>query len=330
MIDEECPVKIFDDDPNVYLSVYNRGDHWYYYNPDTPPLGEGAMGKVFLGYDYDTNRKVAIKQLFDRFSNVKTVRDRAKLEASLSYCHENLVEMLGSCMYEDEEGYWHVWVLSNYVNGSTLDKYVKSLPEGDALYRTESIVKCMMSVLDALDYLHSKGVIHRDIKPSNIMIDNNGVVKLMDLGVARMNSANTYTANGFVGTPLYAPPEQILRDKLQVQVSPASDVYSLGVTMYVLLQGNNPFNADTDAQILANQVTKKLPYADKLPKKYKRLMNVIWKATEKDRNDRFQTAMEFKNAIQKAMEPETVPWWVYASIAFVTVVLVIILIFAIL
>ena len=81
--ENDVPVRVFEDDPNVYLSVYNMGWHWYYYNPDTAPLGEGAMGKVYLGYEYETNQKVAIKQLFDKYANSKAVRERASLEAAL-------------------------------------------------------------------------------------------------------------------------------------------------------------------------------------------------------------------------------------------------------
>ena len=306
-MEEEVPVRIFDDDPNVYISVFNRGWKWYYYNPDIPSLGEGAMGKVFLGYDYDTNQKVAIKHLFDKYANVKTIRDRSGVEASLSYSHPNIVEMLGRCMYQDEEGYWHVWVLSNYVDGKTIDKYVRSLPDGEDKIHT--VTSLIGSVLSALDYLHSKGVIHRDIKPSNIMVDKSGCAKLMDLGIARVTSANSYTSTGFVGTPLYASPEQIMRDKMQVQATPASDIYSVGMTLYVLLNGEHPFDADTEAQILMNQVTKKLPMAKSLEKKHKKLMNVIWKATDKDPENRFQNALDFKYAMEKSLEPDPVPWW---------------------
>lgn len=306
-MEEDLPIRIFDDDPNVYISVYNRGWKWYYYNPDVPALGEGAMGKVFIGYDYDTNQRVAIKQLFDKYANVKSVRDRSSLEASLAYNHPNIVEMLGSCMYQDEEGYWHVWVLSNFVDGVTIDKYVKSL--GDNIDLVQVVSSLMGNVMNALDYLHSKGVIHRDIKPSNIMVDKQGRVKLMDLGIARVTSANAYTSTGFVGTPLYASPEQIMRDKMQVQATPASDIYSLGMTFYVLLNGNHPFDADTEAQILVNQVTKKLPVAKPLEKKYRKLMSVLWKATDKDPSCRYQKALDFKYAMEKALEPDPIPWW---------------------
>ena len=318
-MEDEVPVRIFDDDPNIYISVFYRGWKWYYYNPDVKCLGEGAMGKVFLGFDYDTNQKVAIKQLFDKYANVRSIRDRARLEASLTYSHPNLVEMQGCCMYEDEEGYWHVWVLSKFVDGENINKYVSKL--GDDANKVPIVAGLIGQVLDALDYLHSKGVVHRDIKPSNIMVDRNRQVKLMDLGVARVTGANSYTSNGFVGTPLYASPEQIMRDKMQVQATPASDIYSLGMTMYVLLNGDHPFEAPTEAQILINQVTKKLPASKALEKKYKKLMNVIWKATDKDPENRYQSAMEFKVAIEKALTPERSPWSRYIIIASIILVL---------
>ena len=309
MQEDMIPVRLFDGDPNIYISVFNRVWKWYYYNPDNASLGEGAMGKVFIGYDYDTNQKVAIKQLFDKYANVKSVRDRSRLEASLTYTHPNIVEMLGSCMYEDEDGYWHVWILSNYVDGVNIDKYERVL--GNDADKVQIVTSLVGDVLNALDYLHSKGVIHRDIKPSNIMVDKTGHVKLMDLGIARVTSANSYTSTGFVGTPLYASPEQIMRDKMLVQATPASDIYSLGMTLYVLMNGEHPFDADTEAQILVNQVTKKLPMAKSLEKKYRKLMDVIWKATDKDPDKRFQKALDFKYAIEKAMEPVMIPWWYF-------------------
>lgn len=310
MYDDDPVIQIFEDDPNVYIRVNNMGYRWYYYNPDRPPLGEGAMAKVYLGYDYETHQKVAIKQLFDRYANNRSVRERAKLEASLSYRHPNMIEMLGMCAFEDEEGDWHVWLVSNYVEGETIDKHIKALVDMDPNMDIVPIVANeICGVLDALDYLHSRGVIHRDIKPSNIMVAKDSTVKLMDLGIARVTGSNSYTSNGFVGTPLYASPEQILRDKTQLQATPASDIYSLGMTMYVLISGTHPFNADTDSQILINQVTRKLPMAEALNKnkRYKKLMNVIWKATDKDQNNRFQSAMEFKAAIKNAIYNEAPP-----------------------
>lgn len=326
--DDEVPVRVFEDDPNVYLSVYNMGWHWYYYNPDTPPLGEGAMGKVYLGYEYETNQKVAIKQLFDKYANSKAVRERASLEAALKFRHPNMVEMLGKCKYQDEDEDWHVWVVSNYVNGVTIDKHIRKLEDSEPNTDMVPIIcEYICSVLEALDYLHSRGIIHRDIKPSNIMVEHGNTPKLMDLGIARVSGSNKYTSNGFVGTPLYASPEQILREKTQEEATPASDIYSLGMTLYVLINGSNPFNAETESKILTNQVTKKLPMSDKL-KKYKKLMGVIWKATDKDKENRYQTAMEFRYDIQEAIKQTALDWMrilIYVGVALLIVIVLLLI-----
>ena len=237
-----------------------------------------------------------------------------------------MVEMLGKCKYQDEEGDWHVWVISNFVDGITIDKHIKKLEDaGSHTDLVPQISGYICDILEALDYLHSRGIVHRDIKPSNIMIESGNTPKLMDLGIARVTGSNTYTSMGFVGTPLYASPEQILRDKIQEQATPASDIYSLGMTLYVLINGSNPFNASTEAKILTNQVTKKLPVSDRL-KNYKKLMNVIWKATEKDKENRYQTALEFRQAIQEALKekPFDRKYLIYGGIA-VSIIIVLLL-----
>lgn len=149
-------------------------------------------------------------------------------------------------------------------------------------------------MLDALDYVHSRGVVHRDIKPSNIMIENESNIRLMDLGIARMNGGNKFSAFGFIGTPQYSAPEQISRDKnSSVQINASTDIYELGITFYELLTGKNPFDAPTEMGTLTKQMKESLPNDDKIPRK---LMQVIWKATEKDQSKRYQTALEFKTA----------------------------------
>ena len=218
--------------------------------------------------------------------------------------------------------------ISNYVNGVTIDKHIRKLEEAEP--NTDMVPKVceyICSILEALDYLHSRGIIHRDIKPSNIMIEQGNTPKLMDLGIARVSGSNKYTSNGFVGTPLYASPEQILREKTQEEATPASDIYSLGMTLYVLINGSNPFNAETESKILTNQVTKKLPMSDKL-KKYKKLMGVIWKATDKDKENRYQTATEFRAAILDAMKPTTPDWMkilIYGGVALLIVIVLLLI-----
>ena len=205
--------------------------------------------------------------------------------------------MIGLCEYQEGQG--PLFVLSSYISGITLEYHVKnqlaSLPHTD---RVEKISREICSVLDALEYLHSRGVVHRDIKPSNLMLENGTTVKLMDLGIARMNGGNKFSSYGFIGTPQYAAPEQILRDTIGAEINASTDLYSLGITFYEFLTGINPMNSNVDSEILSNQVVKKLPYNKAIPN---RLFKVICKATEKESKKRFQTAREFKEAIIDAI-----------------------------
>lgn len=283
-------------DPYIYLYVMGE---WYCYNPLEQPLGGGAMGDVYRGYRCNTGAIIAVKRVKDSYANNKMIRERARQEASLAFRHPNLVEMIGCCEYAPDHG--PIFILSHFVQGENIDKYVKQIP--DTPNKTEKICNAICAVLDALDYIHSRGVIHRDIKPSNIMIENNSNVRLMDLGISRMNGGNKFSQYGFIGTPQYSAPEQITREEGNAAnpINATTDIYELGITFYELLTGVNPMDCETDADTLAKQLKEPLPSNPNIPK---RLMQVLWKATEKEQSKRFQTAMEFKNAIQKALLPE--------------------------
>ena len=314
-----------DGDPYTYLYV---GGQWFCFNPNDPPLGEGAMGTVFLGFSCNDNQRIAVKRVREQYANIPAIRERARQEASLSsLSHPNLVKMIGLCEHSDNHG--PIFILSGYVSGITLDKHVQtqlsSLTEEE---RVEKISLEMCNVLDALQYLHSRGVLHRDIKPSNIMIENGKTVKLMDLGIARMNGGNRYSSFGFIGTPQYAAPEQILREKDHAELTQRTDIYSLGVTFYELLTGVNPFLSDIEADVLSRQVTKPLPYNRAIPRQ---LFKVLRKATEKETQKRFSTASEFRGAIFNALREQDIQLssfmkLLYALGAFL-VVLIVILIF---
>ena len=277
-------------DPRIFLNVMGQ---WYYYDPNSTPLGDGAMGTVYLGFSCNSNQRIAVKRVKDVYANNKMIRERAKQEASLSFSHPNLVQMIGLC--EVAPNYGPIFILSGYVAGITLDAHVKEqlnlLPQED---RIEKISNELCKVLDALQYLHSRGVVHRDVKPSNIMIENGSVVKLMDLGIARLNGGNKYSSYGFIGTPQYAAPEQILRDSDNSEINAQTDIYALGVTYYELLTGKNPFKTDVEAEMLSRQIKMKLPYDKKIPRS---IFNVILKATEKVPAKRYKSASEFKFAI---------------------------------
>lgn len=281
-------------DPLIYL--YAKGQ-WYYYDPSGKPLGEGAMGIVYLGYNCTSNQRVAVKCIRAAYANNPLIRQRARQEASLSFSHPNIVQMIGLCEYQESQG--PIFVLSSYISGTTLEYHVKNqLAHMSPRERVEKISHEICCVLDALDYLHSRGVVHRDIKPSNLMIENGTTVKLMDLGIARMNGGNKFSSYGFIGTPQYAAPEQILRDSSHSEINAVTDLYSLGITFYEFITGVNPMNSGVDSETLSNQVSKRLPDDKAIPK---RLFRVIGKATEKDPARRYQSALEFKEAIIDAM-----------------------------
>ena len=137
-------------DPLVYLFAQGQ---WYFYNPADKPIGSGAMGDVYRGYSCTTRKPIAVKRVKDAFANSPMIRERARQEASLSYRHPNLVEMLGCCEYAQDKG--PIFILSNFVNGTNVDGYMKYF-ENSPL-RVEKACCVIYSVLDALDYIHSKG-----------------------------------------------------------------------------------------------------------------------------------------------------------------------------
>lgn len=278
------------------LICLNVSGHQYVYDPNSKPLGEGAMGTVYLGFSQESNERVAIKRINDRYANNVKIRERARQEATLVLSHPNLVEMKGLCEYAPNEG--PMFILSGYIAGITIETHVKEqlnyLSPND---RLEKIISEICCVLDALQYLHSNGVVHRDVKPSNIMIENGSVVKLMDLGIAKLNGGNKYSSFGFIGTPQYAAPEQIARKTENDEITSRADIYATGVTLYELITGANPFKTVVEAEVLSRQMTMKLPYNNKMPRS---IYNVILKATEKAPENRYQSATEFRYALMEA------------------------------
>lgn len=286
-------------DPYLYLYVERE---WYCYDPNEEPLGSGAMGTVWRGYRVKNGDLIAIKRVKDEYVNIPIIRERARLESSMAFRHQNLIEMIGCCMVHPNRG--PIWLLSKFVSGEEIDKFAKRF--SDVETKVEVISKLICQVLNALEYIHANGIIHRDIKPSNIMIEESSNARLMDLGIARMSGGNKFSQSGFIGTPQYAAPEQITRDTNSIiPINAATDIYALGVTFYELLTDLNPFDSESEMETLTRQLRDLLPKSDLIPK---RLMQVLLKATEKEQPKRYQTAAEFRDAIIVAMVPPPTIW----------------------
>lgn len=267
-------------DSNIYLWVNSR---WYRYDSTAQPVGEGAMGIVYLGFDCKTNDKVAVKLLRQEFWNDVQIRNRLRLEASIIMSHPNLIRMIGCC--EDTSGQGPLYVLSEYVCGVTFKEHVQqqlSYLKSGPLERYHKILSEFRPVLDAVGYLHSCGVIHRDIKPMNIMFQDGCNLKLMDLGIAKADYFFDAHLKGFIGSKPFAAPEQIVDDDVEAIVDRRSDIYALGVTLSYLLVDHFP-----------------LQKADKIPQG---LSDIISKATYKNPAYRYQSADEMASDIDTYLD----------------------------
>lgn len=275
----------------VFLRV---GREWYHYDSSIRPLGAGAMGRVYLGRHYmNSHDLVAIKQVNPAYSRSRAIRERARLEASLAFRHRNLVEMIGCCEDGDLNG--PMFIISRLVQGVTIDRYVEQTFANRA-DRVARIVKCMFPVLDALDYIHSKGIIHLDIKPSNIMVENGSNIRLMDLGIAYTSAQTGINGTGLLGTPGYAAPEQYINDINDYPTFDArTDIYQVGATLYNLIGSGKPYEEDTEQLKPLDGVGK-------------RLMKVIARSLDRDQNRRQASAREFSRELREAIESKPSLW----------------------
>ena len=211
-------------------------------------IGFGGMGMVYEGLDVNLQRPVAIKKMRDEIKSDPRERARfiqeAKLVAALH--HPAIVDIFAIA----EEGQ-DVFLVFEYIKGSTLYDHVTArgrLPLDES-------VAILQGAVEALDYAHGRGIIHRDLKPSNIMLTDEGRVKVMDFGIARvakdaLTKASQVMTNTIVGTPPYMAPEQE-----QGLVRKESDVYALALCLYEMLTGRMAF-AGTGAGMLMSKINK--------------------------------------------------------------------------
>ena len=251
-------------------------------------LGAGGMGKVYKVRNVISDRVEAMKVLLANLAAQKELADRflreIKLLASLN--HPNIAA-LNTAMTLDNQ----LIMMMEYVDGVTLASRLQQgpIPPGDA-------VNYGAQVLSALSYAHKLNVIHRDVKPGNMMLTPQGVVKLMDFGIARPNNEQGMTVTGTtLGSLNYMSPEQVRGEA----VDPRSDLYSMGVSIYEMVTGQLPFRGHSNYSVMSAhlQETPQPPIVLR-PDLPKGLSDIILMSMAKNPNERFQSADAFANALK--------------------------------
>ena len=211
-------------------------------------LGEGGIGKVYAAFDAILQREVALKTLRPELLSDANFVERFRAEAtSLARLNHPNITTLFSLVPDGD----NLCMVMEQVRGHTLDDILKK--RNGPLNVRESLA-IIAQAADGLAYAHSLGVIHRDIKPSNMMIGENGVLKIMDFGIARVRGSQRLTRSGnIVGTLAYMAPEQLRGE----EGDELSDLYSLAIMLYEMLSGAPPFTADTDYDLMQAQIQQK-------------------------------------------------------------------------
>jgi serine/threonine protein kinase len=250
-------------------------------------IGEGGMASVYEAEHEMLGTKVAIKVLNPILSANDEIKERFRNEAKLmaSLNHPNITKVI-----DFDEQPQQLSIVMEFLSGEDLNDVIK---KNGALSEKE-IINCFSQSLSAFQYAHEKGIVHRDIKPSNIFILPNGQVKILDFGIAKLfGTGNDMTQTGTqMGTPIYMSPEQVKADK---SIDHRSDIYSLGVTMFYAINGKPPYDGNTTSQF---DIFNKIVY-DPLPEigRNSYLNDLVKKACNKDRNQRFQYCQEWIDAL---------------------------------
>lgn len=248
-------------------------------------LGRGGMAVVYLARDPLMARRVAVKLLPAQFTFNESLRSRFQREARIvaSLEHPAIVPVHDFGEYNEQP-----YLVMRYMVGGSLSQYCA----GRALPLTD-VVRILTPLSSALDKAHDKHIIHRDLKPDNILFDGDKNPYLSDFGIARL--AEGTQTQSIMGTPAYMSPEQIKGD---VELDGRSDIYALGVILFEMLSGEQPFTGDTPTSIMMKHVMEPVPVildiADNLPPA---TQGIIDKAMAKDREDRYDTAEDLVRAV---------------------------------
>ena len=256
-------------------------------------LGRGGAGIVYKAVDETLGRDVAVKMLNPDLADTEVMtRFRAEATILARLNHPQI-----ATIYELFRADTDLLMVMEFVRGETLDKLTERLGP----IEPERAAYLIDHVLSALEHAHRAGVVHRDVKPANVMVTDEGGIKIMDFGIARVLGAEQKTVDGrLMGTPAYMAPEQVLGEELDGR----ADLYSVGVLLYRLLSGALPFKADSALAMLQRQIREE-PISLHLqrPELPEWCEQIVQRALMKAPADRFQSAEEFREALARATGP---------------------------
>jgi CHASE2 domain-containing sensor protein/predicted Ser/Thr protein kinase len=256
-------------------------------------IGKGGMGTVYKGLDPALDRLVALKTIRLDFASsaeeISELKERLVREAKAAgkLSHPNIVTI-----YDVGEQEGLQYIAMEYLSGYTLESFIQKKKELN--YRI--VAKIVMQVCAALNYAHQKGIVHRDIKPANIMLLEDFAVKVMDFGIARLQSSSLTQSNLTLGTPHYISPEQ-LQGKL---ADKRSDIFSLGVVIYELLTGQKPFKGESISSLMYDILSNTPPLPSTLNEKTPLVFDrIVSKAMAKSPEERYQEAEEIEKTLRE-------------------------------
>lgn len=265
-------------------------------------IGSGGMANVFLAHDLILDREVAIKVLRFDFQNDQSAIRRFQREAlaATELVHPNIVTV-----YDVGEEDGMQFLVMEYVKGMDLKRYIQTHYPVPYL----QIVDIIQQILSAVALAHQHRIIHRDLKPQNVLINEEGVVKITDFGIAIALSETSITqTNSMLGSVHYLSPEQARGSMATNQ----SDIYAIGIILYEILTGKVPFDGESAVTIALKHFQDEIPsiriYDKNVPQS---LENVVLKATAKEPADRYKTADEMRADLDTVLSPDRLnePRW---------------------
>jgi serine/threonine-protein kinase len=253
-------------------------------------LGRGGMATVYLAFDPSFNRDVAIKVLPREMLHDPQFRARFEREIKMAAGleHPSIVPV-----YDVGEDNGQPYFVMRLMTGGSLSDMISR-----GRIELEEAARILSKIAQGLHYAHKKGVVHRDLKPDNILFDDNGDPFISDFGVARLTeSASSLTGSGVIGTPAYMSPEQAQG----TDIDNRSDIYGLGVIVYQMLSGHQPYSADTPMGVVIKHITEPVPeILNMVPGLPQEVDTLIKRSMAKDKNKRYSTAVELAKALNMA------------------------------